>query len=268
MKKDLIVIKILAFVGLLIASYLSYKTLAGSTITYCITGSECDVVNSSAYAKIYGLPVSVLGVIGYLFLLVAAFTSLTKRRKWNVLFYGSLIGASFSVYLTYIELFQIKAICSYCVASLIVILAIFILVIRKKESMNPKASGLNLITVGIILSIVVIFGAGKIQSSPRNLPPASDYQVSLAKHLKKSGAVMYGSYKCPHCISQKESFGNAFKYIKYVECSNRGKNANPSLCFTKGIKVYPTWEINGKYYEGQMRLDKLSELTNFEPAEE
>jgi protein-disulfide isomerase len=78
------------------------------------------------------------------------------------------------------------------------------------------------------------------------------------------GAVMYGSFKCPHCNLQKEMFGGAFRYIKYVECNPKGENADPSLCLAKGIMNYPTWEIDGKFYEGAMPLEQLSKITGYD----
>jgi len=264
MKKDLILIEVIALIGLLISAYLSYTALSGGGINYCITGTECDVVNSSVYSKIVGIPVSVIGVVGYLLILAVSFLSVEDRRKWFYLFILTTAGASFSLYLTYLEIFKINAICSFCVASLILIIALFIIVIIKKKNMAPNTSSLNLVTLAIVLSAVVFFGASTIQSSTDELPRSNPFQISLAKHLADMDAVMYGAYNCPHCLSQKNDFGQAFNYIKYVECNNRGKNANPSLCFAKGIKVYPTWEIDGKFYTGQLKLEKLSELSNFE----
>ena len=268
MKKDLILIKLIALIGLLISAYLSFTALSGGGINYCITGTECDVVNSSVYSQILGIPVSIIGLIGYLLILVVSFLSVAKRKKWNYLFVLTTAGLSFSLYLTYLEIFKLNVICSFCVASLISILALFIIVLVKKDSMAPNSSPLNLATLAIVLSAVVIFGASTIHSSTDDLPPSNSYQTNLAKHLASAGAVMYGAYNCPHCLSQKNDFGQSFKYIKYVECNTRGQNANPSLCFAKGITVYPTWEISGKFYTGKLRLEKLSELSNFKQQNE
>ena len=268
MKKDLIFIQVLALIGLIISAYLSFTAMSGGSINYCITGTDCDVVNSSVYSRIFGIPVSLVGAAGYLFILVVSFLPTEKNKKWNYLFILSTIGAAFSLYLTYLELFKINAICSFCIASLIIILAIFISVIVKKNNMAPNASSLNLVTLAIVLSAVVIFGASSIQSSTEELPRSNSYQIGLAKHLGDTGAVMYGAYNCPHCLTQKNDFGQAFKYINYVECNNRGQNANPSLCFAKGIKVYPTWEIYGKFYTGRIKLEELSELSKFNQKNE
>ena len=267
LNKDLNLIKLLAFAGLIISAYLSVKILGGSGLNYCITGEGCDIVNNSIYSRFFGIPVSVIGLAGYILILGVSFYSFTKRKKWNLLFYITVIGASFSLYLTYVEIFKIKAICSFCVVSLLIILAIVVLLLLKKSSQAPATSEGKLILFAIVLASIVIYGANSIHSSQDFIGDSNSYQVALAKHLGSLGAKMYGSYKCPHCIDQKKEFGNAFNFIEYVECDNRGANANPSLCFSKGISSYPTWEIKGRYYQGQYKLSKLAELSGFKENE-
>lgn len=267
LNKDLNLIKLLAFAGLIISAYLSVKILGGSDLNYCITGKECDIVNNSIYSRIIGIPVSVIGLAGYILILAVSFYSFTKRKKWNLLFYITVIGASFSLYLTYVEIFKIKAICSFCVVSLVIILAILVLLLLKKSSHAPRTSAGKLVLFAIVFASIVIYGANSIHSSQDFIGDSNSYQVALAKHLGSIGAKMYGSYKCPHCIDQKKEFGSAFNFIEYVECDNRGANANPSLCFARGIATYPTWEIKGKYYKGQYKLSKLAELSGFKEKE-
>ncbi len=265
--KDYGIIKLLALLGLVISAYLSFKILGGSDLNYCVTGQDCDIVNNSVYSRIFGVPVSVIGLLGYILILAVSFYSFTKRKKWNLLFYIAVIGASFSLYLTHVEIFKIRAICSFCIASLLIILAILILLITKKSSQAPGTSTGKVAILAIIFASIVIYGANSIQSAQDFIGNSSPYQVALAKHLGGIGAKMYGSYQCPHCTDQKKDFGSAFNFIEYVECNNRGPNANPSLCFAKGISSYPTWEINGKYYQGQYTLSKLAELSGFEEDE-
>ena len=137
--------------GFLISAYLSFKILGGSDLNYCVTGKDCDIVNNSVYSRIFGVPVSVIGLLGYILILAVSFYSFTKRKRWNLLFYIAVIGASFSLYLTYVEIFKIKAICSFCVASLLIILAILILLIIKKSSQAPGTSTGKVTIFAIIL---------------------------------------------------------------------------------------------------------------------
>ncbi len=261
-KKNLFITKLLALAGSLLSLYLSITTLGGWDINHCLTGSECDIVNSSAYSKIFWIPVSVVGFLGYASILIVSFLSISEQNKWKVLFILTTVGVTFSLYLTYMEIFQINAICSLCIVSLIIMLSLFTIILSDKGRMAPKASSLNFLTLAIVLSATVVFGAGTIQSSTGS--QANNLHVGLARHLGKVNAVMYGAYNCSHCKDQKNAFGKqAFKHINYVECSIQGKNAKPSLCFAKGIKAYPTWEIGGKFYQGRQSLQRLSELSNF-----
>jgi len=83
----------------------------------------------------------------------------------------------------------------------------------------------------------------------------------LAKELTEQGWVMYGTDRCPFCIKQKAEFGDAFKYINYVNCGNP-KNPNPE-CINAGIGPIPCWvSPNGTHYTGYHTLAQLSELAS------
>lgn len=90
-----------------------------------------------------------------------------------------------------------------------------------------------------------------------------DYAVSLAKYMTGKGMVMYGAYWCAHCQNQKKIFGNAFKYVDYVECDASGPSANPDECIAKGIEGYPTWTYDGQKYSGEKSLSELSEIVGY-----
>jgi len=116
---------VLSGLGVLTSGYLSIKRFTGGSLA-CSRWAQCDVVNNSLYAKISGVPVSFIGLAGYLLLLGLALTALesdggTRRRLVTSGFVLALCGVAFSAYLTYIELYVIEAICSWCVASAIII---------------------------------------------------------------------------------------------------------------------------------------------------
>jgi len=79
---------------------------------------------------------------------------------------------------------------------------------------------------------------------------------SFAQCLTEKGAVMYGAYWCGHCKEQKEMFGDSFKYINYVECTEKKQ-----ICEDAGIGGYPTWIIDGKSHEGVQPLSKLAGIS-------
>jgi uncharacterized membrane protein len=116
---------VLSGLGVLASGYLSIKRFTGGSLA-CSRWAQCDVVNNSLYAKINGVPVSFIGLAGYLLLLGLALAALesdggARRRLVTTSFVLALGGVAFSAYLTYIELYVIEAICSWCVASAIII---------------------------------------------------------------------------------------------------------------------------------------------------
>jgi uncharacterized membrane protein len=119
-----VLLRTLAVVGLLISAYLTWVHYAG-VAPVCVGGSGgCETVQSSSYATILGVPVAVVGLVGYSGLLLSA--SLRDEVGIYLGFLVALVGALFSAYLTYLELFVIHAICEWCVASAAVIVAALI----------------------------------------------------------------------------------------------------------------------------------------------
>jgi uncharacterized membrane protein len=105
----------LALLGVAIAGYLTFIHYAGIKPVCVSGGGGCEQVQSSRYSLLAGVPVALLGLIGYL----AILASLRVRGDLGLTL-GALItlmGLGFSAYLTYRELFSIKAICQWCVAS-------------------------------------------------------------------------------------------------------------------------------------------------------
>lgn len=117
---------LLAIAGTAIAGYLTVTHLADQPIV-CSSVGDCELVNSSEYAKLAGVPVAIVGLGAYvaLFALVAA-AWLRRDATLLMLAWGlALAGFAFSMYLTYIELYVIDAICVWCVASASVMTALF-----------------------------------------------------------------------------------------------------------------------------------------------
>ena len=110
-----VVLGVLAVAGLLISAYLTWTHIAGITPVCAGGRSGCETVQSSRYAEILGVPVSVLGIVGYAGLLFSA----VLRSEVDVYlgFLISLAGTLFSAYLTYLEVFVIHALCQWCLAS-------------------------------------------------------------------------------------------------------------------------------------------------------
>ena len=66
---------------------------------------------------------------------------------------------------------------------------------------------------------------------------------SFAQCLSARQAKMYGLYWCPHCIEQKEMFGDAFHYVPYVECAIKNSSEMAPECKIAGVKLFPSWQF-------------------------
>lgn len=255
---------VLCAAGALISAYLLVADFVLGGAELCLTGKGCDVVRESRYSSIGGVPVSLLGVLGYAAMVAAAVSPLGRRTKWSLFFWLSAAAVGFSAYLTYLELFIIDALCSWCVASAAIAVAVFLL--AASQRLAGGASALKSFGgAAAVFALVFSLSYSVHSPSPEKSTPsvATFYQASLARYLSESGAAMYGSYSCSHCERQKELFGSAFGYVTYVECSRSGPDPNPALCAAKNIRSYPTWEIGGELYEGVRTLEQLGRISGY-----
>src|SRR3989344_2963053 len=114
------IILILSLVGLVMSVYLTNLKLSNN-IGLCAFG-QCEVVQNSEYSQIFGIPVAAFGVGFYalLFVFIAA-----NLKKWVKVW--ALWGLIFSMYLTGLELFVIKALCGWCVISFVIVILVNLL---------------------------------------------------------------------------------------------------------------------------------------------
>jgi uncharacterized membrane protein len=120
----------LTIIGLFVSIYMTIFKITNNE-SMCIGSHGCSVVNASRYAEINGIPVAVLGVIGYAAILaVLLFESRMSFLQQNgaLVFFGlSLTGFLFTLYLIFVEVAFIKAYCPFCITSQTVMTIIFIL---------------------------------------------------------------------------------------------------------------------------------------------
>jgi uncharacterized membrane protein len=109
---------VLAVVGLGVAAYLTYIHYEGIK-PVCGLGGNCEKVQTSQWADLAGIPVALLGLVGYV--LIAGALVLDGERGRLAAVVLALAGFGFSLYLTYRELFSIDAICPWCVSSAVIL---------------------------------------------------------------------------------------------------------------------------------------------------
>lgn len=145
-------ILVLCLLGLVVAGYLAYVE-ATHTEAVCGPVGDCNTVQQSKYARLFGvIPIGVLGLIGYVAMLVAWWIQ-RMSKGWRsdyavlALFGMAVFGTVFSAYLTFLEPFVIGATCAWCLASAVIITVLMLIIlpsaklafehVREKAAENP-----------------------------------------------------------------------------------------------------------------------------------
>jgi uncharacterized membrane protein len=121
----------LAILGVAVSIYMTiYKLTLNNAM--CLGSGQCEKVNNSKYSEVYGFPVAGVGVIGYL--AIVGSLALEKRggsffedNATLITFGMSLTGFAFTLYLIYVEIALIKALCPFCVTSQVAMSILFVI---------------------------------------------------------------------------------------------------------------------------------------------
>ena len=140
-----LIMSVLTLIGLGVASYLTYIHYAGIN-PVCTAGGSCLKVQTSIYSKFIGIPVALMGLIGYVAIMASLLAPENETTRFATVVI-TVLGFGFSAYLTYRELFSIHAICEWCASSAVILTILMCLAIWR-------------------------FLRGDVQ--PRNLAPASE----------------------------------------------------------------------------------------------
>ncbi|ERT07552.1 VKORC1/thioredoxin domain protein [Lyngbya aestuarii BL J] len=278
----------IASLGAVETTYLTWVKLTGGSAACPTEG--CDQVLNSPYASVFGLPLTLFGLLAYLSMGIVAIAPLLvdphsqKSLRANLeeqtrllMFALSTAMVVFSGYLMNIMVFEIGEWCPYCIVSALFAVSLFVLSIWGHDWEDVGQLLLTGLTIGMVTLIGALSLYGSINASETSVTAANPSQpgeitttsgpaeLALARHLQQLNAKEYGAYWCPHCHDQKQLFGKeAFAMIDYVECDPKGKNARPQLCKEAGITGYPTWEIDGQFYPGTASLEKLADLSGYQ----
>ena len=124
----------LVIVGLAVSIYMTiYKVTSNNAM--CLGSGDCSTVNSSRYAEVNGIPVAVFGVIGYLAILAVHYFENRNRffeQNSTLMIFGmALTGFLFTLWLIYVEVALLKALCPFCVTSQTAMTIIFIIAVMR-----------------------------------------------------------------------------------------------------------------------------------------
>ena len=134
---------------------------------------------------------------------------------------------------------------------------------NSKHYVEKKVKSNNL-KIYFLIFLVILIIVGYLYYTPGVDAESGKYDL-FAQCVNNSGAKMYGAYWCSHCKTQKESFGDSFSFINYVECSLPNNAGQNEICKEAGVDSYPTWEFgDGLRINGFVTLEKLAERTGCE----
>lgn len=133
---------VLIVIGIFISGYLSYVKLTNVAMVCVESGAfNCEVVQNSAYSRLFGIPVAWLGLGTYL--VMGAIILFEKRiaflREYGImLVFGiNLFGWLFSMWLVYVQFFLLKALCPWCLSHEVVITILFVIsILRLRKSLT------------------------------------------------------------------------------------------------------------------------------------
>ncbi|MBI4135858.1 vitamin K epoxide reductase family protein [Candidatus Uhrbacteria bacterium] len=263
--KPRITLIILAVLGLATMGYLTNLHFAPEANAFCNIGEgySCDIVNKSEYAKILGIPVSILGLLYFVLVLAVGIFKYTPSALKAVAFLTiAFLGPA--LYLSYIEFFVLKNICILCEGSKILMLGI---VVGSWIALRPLKLGTATITGAVILALILAGATWAMQS--RGGP--GDKYVGFAQCLTDKGFIMYGSVTCAFCARQRALMGEEVfeKYSIEIECDPRNPGAEVERCIAKNIERTPTWiqeDAQGaelyRFGPGVQSLEKLAEVSD------
>jgi len=128
-KRLMMLIAALAVCGIAVSSVSLERHYATSKTQFCDVGEtfNCDIVNRSEYSKLFGIPVALIGMLGYGLIAGLATEYRSRAETPARLFALAVAGLAFALYLTYIEGFVIGVWCILCLCSLAMIASITLL---------------------------------------------------------------------------------------------------------------------------------------------
>ncbi|MGD9851903.1 MAG: vitamin K epoxide reductase family protein [Nitrospirales bacterium] len=257
---DLLII-ILTGAGLILTAYLTYTASFEVHPAFCSEGSGCDIVQSSRWATLLGMPMALWGFMTYVVIAGLAWSGRGKSGRGSVLIYVAMSGFAVSAYLTVVSVLEIEATCPYCLTSFAIITTILGLALARRPPDWTKS-----LKEAVVIGLLIVGGLHMHYSGwfDAAAGPEDPQLQALSIHLDQTGAKFYGAYWCPRCQEQKAEFLSSAKRLPYVECSSGGRgSALTAPCVKADIKSYPTWIIGERRLTGLQTPKDLARASGF-----
>lgn len=246
-------VALLSLVGICVMGYLLYLHYSPEATSFCDLGEHlsCSGVNKSEYAKIFGIPMSALGILYFLGMLIVTARGFSRNTAKSLLFLTIVfLGPSF--YLSYIEFGVLENVCVFCELSKILMILI---AISLWAGGKPNTRDGKIIIAGIVVASLLGLITYFVQTATSG--PDADY-TEFAMCLNEVNMKMYGSATCQFCARQRALFGQeAFEHVGEIECDPRNPGDQAELCIAKNIEHTPTWILED---------DSGNELHRFDPG--
>ena len=256
----------LTVLGVLLTGYLTLVAWFGEHPAYCGVDSGCDIVQSSRWSTLFGLPMALWGLLTYAILAGLAWRLRSRPSAWGALFLVACVGFGVSWFLTLVSVFEIEAVCEYCLASFALMNLLFLLAVLRRPSVTPAREWRSTLLYPVSAALVLVLGlhlhfSGLFDPAAG---PEDPYLEALATHLQDSGARFYGAYWCRACQEQKALFTASAKRLPYTECAPSGPNGPlTAACTIQDIRRYPTWIVDGRRLTGVVDVERLARASKF-----
>ena len=256
----------LAGLGVLLTGYLTLIAWFGEHPAYCGAESECDIVQSSRWSTLFGLPLSLWGLLTYGLLAGLAWRLRARPSAWGAMLLIACIGTAVSWFLTLVSVFEIEATCEYCLASFALMNLLLALVLLRRPSQTPERRWRQDLPLPVGAAIVIALGlhlhfSGLFDPAAG---PEDPYLKALATHLQDSGGRFYGAHWCRACQEQKALFTASAARLPYIECAPSGPNGpRTAACTVQNIQRYPTWIVDGRRLTGVVDVERLARASKF-----
>lgn len=186
----------LAALGMALTAYLVITGWLDNAPLLCEDGSTCEIVQKSRWGTLLMLPTSLWGFFTYATLFYIGFNVRNIAFHWKSASTVSMIGFGYSLYLIAISIFVIEAACAYCIASFLIMSAIFGVVTYQRPKNLSQSYLIAFAMQAVVITVIFIGGIHLHYSGifDSKAGPEDPYLKGLAEYLTEDDAKLYGAF--------------------------------------------------------------------------